>query len=111
MAAQKVYCYRRRHSHYTDCGTVFFNITIQERIMFCIYLALAFFAAGIGVWIAGSIADKKKKKLTKLKRKKYQQLADKLGTAARIIFILCAVFFIFGFILLLGSQSSNMQPI
>ncbi len=78
--------------------------------MFCIYLALAFFFAGIGVWIAGSLVDKKKKKLTKAKRKKYQQLADKLGTAARIIFILCAVAFIFGFILLLGSQSSNMQP-
>lgn len=78
--------------------------------MFCIYLALIFFVAGIGVWIAGSIVDKKKKKLPKLKRKKYQQLADKLGMTARIIFILCAVSFIFGFILLLGAQSSNMQP-
>ncbi len=78
--------------------------------MFCIYLALAFFVVGIGVWIAGSIVDKKTRKSTKSKRKKYQQLADKLGMAARIIFILCAVAFIFGFILLLGSQSSNMQP-
>jgi Cu/Ag efflux pump CusA len=83
----------------------------KERRMFCIYLALTFFVAGIGVWIAGSVVDKKKKKLTKSKRKKYQKLADKLGTAARIIFILCAVSFIFGFILLLGSQSSNMQPL
>ncbi|MDA3898411.1 MAG: hypothetical protein PF482_19920 [Desulfobacteraceae bacterium] len=79
--------------------------------MFCIYLALIFFLTGIAVWIAGSIVDKKKKKLSKSKRKKYQQLADKLGMAARIVFILCAVSFIFGFILLLGSQSSNMQPL
>jgi len=87
------------------------KIAVKEYGMFCIYLALIFFVAGIAVWIAGSIVVKKKKKLTKSKRKKYQQLADKLGSAARIVFILCAVSFIFGFILLLGSQSSNMQPL
>lgn len=79
--------------------------------MFCIYLSLVFFIVGIGVWIAGSVVEKQKKKASKLKRKKYQQLADKLATAARILFILCAVSFIFGFILLIGSQSSNMQPL
>ncbi len=79
--------------------------------MFCIYLALVFFAAGIAVWITGSIVDKKKKKLTRSERKKYQQLSDRLGTAARIVFILCAISFIFGFILLIGSQSSQMQPL
>jgi hypothetical protein len=79
--------------------------------MFCIYLALVFFVAGICVWIAGSVVDKKKKKLSKSKRKKYQKLADKLGMIARIVFILCAISFIFGFIILLGSQSSNMQPL
>jgi O-acetylhomoserine/O-acetylserine sulfhydrylase-like pyridoxal-dependent enzyme len=75
------------------------------------YISLVFFIMGVGVWIAGSIVDKKKKRLPKSKRKKkYQQLADKLGTTARVVFVLCAVFFIFGFILLIGSQSSNMQP-
>jgi len=100
------------------CGTVFdavgvakSEISNKEYGMFCIYLALIFFVAGIGIWIAGSIVDKKKEKLSKSKRKKLQQLADKLGTAARIIFILCAVSFIFGFIILLGSQSSQMQPL
>ena len=79
--------------------------------MFCIYLALVFFVAGIAVWIAGSIVDKKKKKLPKSKRQKYQQLSVKLGNIARIVFILCAISFIFGFIILLGSQSSQMQPL
>ncbi len=79
--------------------------------MFCIYLALVFFVAGIAVWVTGSIVDKKKKKLPRSKRKKYQQLSVKLGNIARIVFILSAISFIFGFIILLGSQSSQMQPL
>ncbi|MBC2717300.1 MAG: hypothetical protein HF978_18490 [Desulfobacteraceae bacterium] len=79
--------------------------------MFCIYLALVFFIIGISVWIAGGIVDKQKKKQTKSKRKKYQQLADRLGNIARIVFVLCAISFIFGFIILLGSQSSPMQSL
>jgi len=79
--------------------------------MLCIYLALVFFIIGIAVWITGGVVDKKKNKSSRSKRKKYQQLADKLGMIARIVFILCAISFIFGFILLLGSQSSNMQPL
>ena len=79
--------------------------------MFFIYLSLAFFIGGIGVWIAGSIVDKQKKKQPKSKRKKYQRLSDKITTTARIIFVLCAISFVFGFILLLGSQSSQMQPL
>ena len=79
--------------------------------MFCIYLALVLFIIGIGVWVAGSMADKKKKALPRSKRKKYQQRVDKLAMAARVIFILCAISFIFGFILLMGSQSSSMQPL
>lgn len=79
--------------------------------MFCLYLSIVFFIAGILVWIAGSVVDKQKKKQIKSKRKKYQELADRLGFIARIVFILCAVSFIFGFILLLGSQSSPMQPL
>jgi len=79
--------------------------------MFCIYLSLVFFVIGIGVWIAGSIVEKKRKKASRTKQKKYQRLSDRLATAARIIFILCAVTFIFGFILLIGAQSSDMQPL
>jgi len=79
--------------------------------MFCIYLAITFFIIGICVWIAGSIVDKQKKKQPKSKRKKYQRLSDKLGTIARIVFVLCAISFVFGFILLLGSQSSEMRPL
>ncbi len=79
--------------------------------MFFIYLALIFFVSGIGVWIAGSIVEKQKRKASRSRRKKYQRLSDRLGTAARIIFMLCAISFIFGFILILGAKSSNMQPL
>lgn len=79
--------------------------------MFCIYLAFAFFAIGICVWIAGSIVEKQKNKQPRSKRKKYQRLSDKLGNIARIVFVLCAIAFVFGFILLLGGQSSQMQPL
>ena len=77
--------------------------------MICIYVALACFVCGIGVWIAGGIVEKQKKKASRALRKRYQRLSDRLAFAARIFFILCAVSFIFGFILLIGSQSSNMQ--
>ncbi|RJP89075.1 MAG: hypothetical protein C4518_10470 [Desulfobacteraceae bacterium] len=79
--------------------------------MFCIYLSLVFFVAGILVWVAGSVVEKQKKKQVKSKRKKYQQLSDRLGFIARIVFILCAVSFLFGFILLMGSQSAPMRPL
>ena len=79
--------------------------------MFCIYLAIVFFIIGMCVWIVGSVVDKKKKKLSKSKRKKYQRLSDKLGNIARIVFVLCAIAFIFGFILMLGGQSSQMRPL
>jgi len=79
--------------------------------MFCIYLAFVFFFTGICVWIAGGVVEKKKNKSSRSKRKKYQQLADRLGMIARIVFILCAISFIFGFILLIGAQTSNMQPL
>ena len=79
--------------------------------MFFLYLSLVFFLIGIGVWIAGSFVEKKKKTASKSKRKKYQQLSGKLGNIARIAFVLCAVAFIFGFIMLIGSQSSDMQPL
>lgn len=79
--------------------------------MVCIYLSLVFLITGIGVWIAGNMVDKQKRKMPKSKRKKYQRLSDRLGTAARIIFVLCGVSFIFGFILLVGSQSSGMRPL
>ena len=55
--------------------------------------------------------EKRKKTAARGLRKKYQRLSDRLALAARILFILCAVSFIFGFILLIGSQSSNMQPL
>ena len=76
----------------------------KEPEMFFIYLSLVFFIIGIAVWIAGSIVDKQKKKKPKSKRKKYQRLSDKLGNIARIVFILCAISFILGFIMLRGSQ-------
>jgi hypothetical protein len=79
--------------------------------MYCIYFALVCFVCGIGVWMAGSVVEKRKKTAARGLRKKYQRLSDRLALAARILFILCAVSFIFGFILLIGSQSSNMQPL
>jgi len=79
--------------------------------MFCIYLAFVFFITGIFVWIAGGIVDKRKENRSRSKRKKYQKLTDKLGMIARIAFVLCAISFIFGFIILIGSQTSNMQPL
>jgi TRAP-type C4-dicarboxylate transport system permease small subunit len=79
--------------------------------MFCIYLAIAFFFIGICIWIAGSIVEKQKKKQTKSKRKKYQRLSDKLRNIANIVFVLCAITFVFGFIILLGGQSSQMKPL
>ncbi len=75
--------------------------------MSLIVLSLVCIAAGIVVWIVGSRVNRRAtgKQQSKAQQKKYRRMAEKLGTAARIIFVLAAVFFIFGFILLQGSQS------
>ncbi len=77
--------------------------------MFCIYLALGFFMGGLIVWMAGSLVEKRKKTAARNLRKKYQRLSERLSLAARICFMLCAVAFIFGFILLMGSQSTGIE--
>ena len=75
--------------------------------MSLIVLSLVCIAAGIVFWIVGSRVNRRAtgKQQSKAQQKKYRRMAEKLGTAARIIFVLAAVFFIFGFILLQGSQS------
>ena len=73
--------------------------------MFLIILSLVFIAAGIVVWIVGSrVNHRAVMQQNKGRKKKYLRIAEKLGTAARIIFVLAAVSFIFGFILLQGAQ-------
>lgn len=73
--------------------------------MFMIILSLAFFAAGIMVWIIGGRIDRNAvRQPDKARKKQLRRMAEKLGMAARIIFVLAGVFFIFGFILLQGSQ-------
>ena len=73
--------------------------------MFLVILSLVFIAAGIVVWIAGSIVNRRAAgQQDKVRKKRYRRMAEKMGTAARIIFILAATCFIFGFILLQGSQ-------
>ena len=72
--------------------------------MICIYISIAFFIIGMGLWIAGSVVDKQKKKQPKSKRKKYQRRSEKLSMIARIVFVLCALSFVLGFIMLQGSR-------
>ncbi|MFZ2633837.1 MAG: hypothetical protein WA081_14565 [Desulfosalsimonadaceae bacterium] len=74
--------------------------------MSLIILSLVFIAAGIVVWIVGSRVNRRAagKQQSKAQQKKYRRMAEKLSTAARIIFVLAAVSFIFGFILLQGSR-------
>jgi len=73
--------------------------------MFLIILSLVFMVSGIVVWIVGSRVNHRAAiQQNKGRKKKYLQTAEKLGTAARIIFVLAAVSFIFGFILLQGAQ-------
>lgn len=73
--------------------------------MYLIILSLVFIAAGIVVWIVGSRVNHRAAiQQNKALKKKYLRIAEKLGTAARIIFVLAAVSFIFGFILLQGAQ-------
>ena len=74
--------------------------------MVLLILSLVLIAAGIVVWIVGSRVNRRAtgKQQSKAQQKKYRRMAEKLGTAARIIFVLAAVFFIFGFILLQGSR-------
>jgi len=71
--------------------------------MFLIILSLVFITAGIVVWVIGARVNRRAivKQQSKAQQKKYRRMAEKLGTAARIIFVLAAVFFIFGFILML----------
>jgi hypothetical protein len=73
--------------------------------MFLIILSLVFIGAGIVVWIIGARVNRRAagKQQSKAQQKKYRRMAEKLGTAARIIFVLAAVFFMFGFMLLQGS--------
>lgn len=68
--------------------------------MVCIYLALVFFIAGMGVWFAGSRFEKQKSTRSKSKRKKYQARAEKAAVIARVLFVLCALAFVLGFILI-----------
>lgn len=73
--------------------------------MYLVILSMVLIAAGIVVWIAGSIVNRRAaRQQSKALKKKYLRAAEKLGTAARIIFVLAAVSFIFGFILLQGAQ-------
>lgn len=68
--------------------------------MVCIYLSLGFFVAGICAWIAGSRFEKRKATQSKAKRKKYQELSEKAALIARVLFVLCALAFVLGFILI-----------
>ncbi|MEZ4578498.1 MAG: hypothetical protein R2875_10920 [Desulfobacterales bacterium] len=47
--------------------------------MYCIYFALVCFVCGIGVWMAGSVVEKRKKTAARGLRKKYQRLSDRLA--------------------------------
>lgn len=72
--------------------------------MFFLYLSLAFFIAGMGVWFAGSRFEKRKNNLPKTKRKKYQELSQKAATISRVLFVLCALAVVLGIILVRGDQ-------
>jgi len=73
--------------------------------MYSVILSMVLIAAGIVVWIAGSIVNRRAAmQQNKGRKKKILRTAEKLGTGARIIFVLAAVSFIFGFILLQGAQ-------
>ena len=73
--------------------------------MVLVILSLILIAAGIAVWVVGSRVNRHAAgQQSKAHKKKYRRMAEKLGLAARIIFVLAAVSFIFGFILLQGSR-------
>ena len=73
--------------------------------MIFLYLTLICFIAGILTWITGTVVHKQKNRANPSKRKKYQQLSENLGTAAKILFIITALFFVLAFIMIQGFQN------
>ncbi len=72
--------------------------------MFFIHLTLVLFLLGILVWISGAIIVRQKNKQTLPERRKhYEQIAKHLALTAKIIFLLAAVSFVLGFMLIRGS--------
>lgn len=74
--------------------------------MFFIHLTLVLLLLGILVWIAGVIVFRQKNRQdSPARRLRYEQIAKHLGTTARIIFLLAAVSFVLGFMLIRGSYT------
>ena len=74
--------------------------------MFFIHLTLILFLLGILVWIAGAIVVRQKGKQTLPDRRlRYEQIARHLSITAKIIFLLAAISFVLGFMVIRGSYT------
>lgn len=73
--------------------------------MYLILFSLVLIAGGVAVWVAGGAIYRRASRMrTKAEQKQWRRKAEKLGAAARILFVIAAVMFVFGFILLQGAQ-------
>jgi accessory gene regulator protein AgrB len=70
--------------------------------MIFIYLSLISILTGLSLWIFGAVLYKKSNLVERKKRKKQRQHAQLIGTIAKVIFIIAALFLVVGVMMLCG---------